>query len=257
MNRILLGVNGVLCQMNDVLVFGENKQEHDARLTAALNRIQEAGVTLNKEKCEFAKTELTFLGHLIDQHGIRPDPDKTSAIRSLSPPSNITELRRFLGMANQLGKFSSQLAQATQPLRELLSKTRAWHWVQTQETAFSQVKDELRKPTILAFYSPTAPTKVSADASSHGLGAVLLQENGGEWKPVAYASRSMSETEKRYAQIEKEALATAWACDKFANYIIGLKIIIESDHKPLVPLFGTKNLDNLPSRILRFRLKLA
>ena len=124
MNLILLGVNGVLCQM-DVLDFGENKQEHDARLTAALHRIQEAGVTLNKEKCEFAKTELTFLGHLIDQHGIRPDPDKTSAIRSLSPPSNITKLRRFLGMTNQLRKFSSQLAQATQPLRELLSKTRA------------------------------------------------------------------------------------------------------------------------------------
>ena len=159
MNLILLGVNGVLCQMDDVLVFGGNKQEHDARLTAALNRIQEAGVTLNKEKCEFAKTELTILGHLIDQHGIRPDPDTTSAIRSLSPPSNITELRRFLGMANQLEKFSSQLAQATQPLRELLSKTRAWHWGQAQETAFSQVKDELCKPTILAFYSPTAPTK--------------------------------------------------------------------------------------------------
>ena len=154
-------------------------------------------------------------------------------------------------MANQLGKFSSQLAQATQPLRELLSKTHAWHWGQAQETAFSQVKDELCKPTILAFYSPTAPTKVSADDSSHGLGAVLLQENGREWKPVAYASRCMSETEKRYAQIEKEALATV------ANYIIGLKIIIETDHKPLVPLFGTKNLDSLPPRILRFRLRLA
>ena len=110
---------------------------------------------------------------------------------------------------------------------------------------------------MLAFYTPDAPTKLSADASSHGLGAVLLQKTGGEWKPVAYASRSMSDTEKRYAQIEKEALATVWACDKFASYIVGLKFHIETDHKPLVPLLGSKHLDALPPRILRFRLRLA
>ena len=223
MSRILLGLNGILCQMDDVLVFGKGKEEHDVHLSSALNRFQEAGVTLNKEKCEFAKAELIFLGHLIDQHGIRPDPVKTMAIWSMSSPSNITELRRFLSMVNQLGKLSPQLAQMTQPLRELLSKNRAWQWGQAQEAAFVQVKEELCKPTVLAFYSSSTPTKLSADASSHGLGAVLLQKVEGEWKPIAYASRSMSETEKRYAQIEKEALAAVWACDKFASYIIGLK----------------------------------
>ena len=111
MSRILLGLNGILYQMDDVLVSGKDKEEHDVRLSSALNRIQDAGVTLNMEKCEFAKAELIFLGHLTDQHGIRPDPGKTLAIRSMSSPSNITELRRFLGMVNQLGKFSPQLAQ--------------------------------------------------------------------------------------------------------------------------------------------------
>ena len=257
MSKILAGLEGVLCQMDDVLVFGRDKEEHNARLIAALNRIRDAGVTLNREKCEFEKGKLLFLGHVIDQHGVQADPEKTSAIGGLSSPSNITELRRFLGMANQMGKFSPNLAQVTQPLRELLSKNRTWQWGCAQEEAFAQVKAELCKPTVLAFYTPDAPTKLSADASSHGLGAVLLQRSDGEWKPVAYASRSMSDTEKRYTQIEKEALATVWACDKFASYIVGLKFHIETDHKPLVPLLGSKHLDTLPPRILRFRLRLA
>ena len=96
---------------------------------------------------------------------------------------------------------------------------------------------------MLALFNPKAPTKISADASSYGLGAVLLQQVEEKWKPVAYASRSMTDTEKRYAQIEKEALAVTWS--------------ISTDHEPLVPLLSTKNLDNLPPRVLRFRLRLA
>ena len=98
---------------------------------------------------------------------------------------------------------------------------------------------------------------MSADASSFGLGAVLLQLDEQTWKPVAYASRALSDTERRYAQIEKEGLATTWACEKFSTYILGRSFVVESDHKPLVPLLNTKHLDNLPPRILRFRLRLA
>ena len=99
--------------------------------------------------------------------------------------------------------------------------------------------------------------KISADASSHVLGAVLLQETEDKWKPVAYASRSMSDTEKRYAQIEKEASSLTWACEKFQDYILGRNFHIETDHKPLVPLLSSKHLDTLPPRIVRFRLRLA
>ena len=104
----------------------------------------------------------------------------------------------------------------------LLSKKHTWLWGPPQEQAFARVKAELTKPTVLAMYDPEAPTKISADASSHGLGAVLMQSSGEEStrKPVAYASRAMTETERHYAQIEKEALATTWACDKFAPYIL-------------------------------------
>ena len=109
---------------------------------------------------------------------------------------------------------------------------------------------------VLALYDPQADTKISADASSHGLGAVLLQKHGKEWQLVAYASRAMTETETRYAQIEKEALAITWACEKFSTYILGKHISIETDHKPLIPILGSKHLDNLPTRVLRFRLRL-
>ena len=257
MSRILSGLEGVVCLMDDVLVFGSTQEQHKQRLNEVLHRVKEAGVTLNPNKCEFAKSELKFLGHLIDQEGIRADPEKTTAITEFATPTTVPQLRRFMGMVNQLGKFSPRLADLTQPLRQLLSKKSAWAWGPAQSKAFSDIKEELTKPTILALYDAQAPTKVCADASSYGLGAVIMQEISSIWRPIAYASRSMTETEKRYAQIEKEALAATWACEKFATYILGMKFHIETDHKPLVPLLGSKHLDSLPPRILRFRLRLS
>ena len=256
MSELLSGLEGVQCQIDDIVVFGKDSAEHDRCLEAVLSRIEQAGATLNPEKCEFNRKSLTFLGHVIDADGIRADPAKTEAIRKMSPPASVPGLRRFLGMANQLGKFTPNLAEITQPLRELLSKSRAWTWGPAQSAAYKQVQDELTKPTVLALYDPAAPSKVSADASSYGLGAVLLQLVDGSWRPVSYASRSMTETERRYAQIEKEALATTWACEKFSDYLLGKHFQVETDHKPLVPLLGTKHLDTLPPRILRFRLRL-
>ena len=252
MCRILQGLDGVLCLMDDVLVFGKDEAEHKARLTAALKRIQAAGATLNAEKCEFAKGRLKFLGHIIDQTGIQADPEKISAITEMKAPTTITELRCFLGMVNQLGKFSQNIAEFSHPLRQLLSPKNAWIWGPAQNEAFTRIKSELTQPTVLALYDLNAPTKIVADASSYGLGAVLLQDHDSRWKPIAYSSRTMSNTEQHYAQIEKEALAITWACERFSSYIIGKRVFIETDHKLLVPLLSTKNLDNLPPRILRF-----
>ena len=113
---MLDGLADVVCQMDDVLVFGATQQEHDRRLAATLERINAAGVSLNKEKCKFSVGVVKFLGHIVDKEGIRADPDKTSAILKMKPPQNITELRRFMGLANQLGKFSHHLAEITYPL---------------------------------------------------------------------------------------------------------------------------------------------
>ena len=116
MNKILDGLSGVVCLIDDILVHGTSKAEHDRNLEAALKCIQSAGITLNKDKCEFGKETIKFLGHVINAEGISPDPQKTAAIKKMKKPSNISELRQFIGMVNQLGKFSPNIAELSKPL---------------------------------------------------------------------------------------------------------------------------------------------
>ena len=125
-------------------------------------------MTLNKEKCLFNKPRLKFLGHIIDSSGISLDPDKSTAIKEFPPPCNVSDLRRFMGMVTQMGKFSPNIAQLSQPLRALLSSKQACCWEPKQQEAFTVVQGELTKPSTLAYYDPAAETKVSADASSRG-----------------------------------------------------------------------------------------
>lgn len=161
-----------------------------------------------------------------------------------------------MGMVNQMTKFFPNIAHISKPLRKLLSTKNAWTWEAIQEDSFIKLKEEIASPRVLALYDPAARTKISADASAYGLGAVLPQKQHDQWRPIAFSSRSLSETELRYAQIEKEALALTWALEKFSEYTLGKVIQLETDHKPLVPLLGQKSLDLLPPRVLRFRLRL-
>lgn len=257
MSQVLDGLKGVICMIDDVLVFGSTREEHDSRLLAVLQRIDQSGITLNAAKCEFRKASIRFCGYIIDNEGIHPDPCKTEALANMPACQNVAEVRRFLGMANQLGKFTPRLAQLSHPLRQLLSKGREWCWNDAQQKAFNSIKVELTSPAVLALYNPNFPTCVSADASSFGLGAVIAQkQHTGEWRPVAFQSRSLLPAEQRYSQIEKEALAITWACDRFSHYLLGVTFHIQTDHKPLVPIFSSKPLDQLPPRILRYRLRL-
>ena len=256
MTKLLTGLDGVVCHLDDILIHGVNQAEHDQRLKAVLSRLESAGLTLNN-KCEFSKRSITFLGHIIEQGTIKADPKKISAIKDFPQPTNITELQRFNGMVNQLGKFIPHLAQNNEPLRQLLHKDRQWLWSSQQEKAFQHIKDALINPPVLATYDSKLPTIVAADSSTYGLGAVLLQvQPDGKRLPVSFASRSLSAAEANYAVIEKEALAITWACEKFSDYVLGLDFTVETDHKPLVPLLTITDLPKLPVRILRFRLRL-
>ena len=160
-------------------------------------------------------------------------------------------------MVNQLGKFIPELAEMNKPLRQLLKKDHVWQWGPPQAQAFQAIKVALTSPPTLAHYDCEKPTVIAADACMYGLGAVLLQiQDDGSQRPICFASRSLTETEQRYAVIEKEALAKTWACEKFADYITGLDFTLETDHKPLVSLLSSKDLSQMPPRILRFRLRL-
>ena len=257
MSETLQGMDGVVCLIDDVLIAGKTKEDHDARLTAVLTRISKSGLTLNKPKCMFGATQIRFLGQLVDQSGARPDPDKVQTIQEMKAPTTVSEVRRFLGMVNQLSKFCPDLAEHTKPLRDLLSTKNAWLWSHSQEEAFQYLKTALSNSEVLALYNTSYRTVVSADASAYGIGAVLRQEQPNKkLQPVAYISRALTPTEQRYAQIEKEALAVTWASERFRDYLIGLHFEMQTDHKPLVSLLGSKNIDELPVRIQRFRMRL-
>lgn len=256
MLHILEGLEGTTCHMDDILVYGKDVKEHDRRLDAVLQRLNDAGVTLNEKKCEFRKKRTLYLGHVLEAAGISADPEKTAAIRKLPAPESVTQLRAFFGMLNHLMKFLPGLAEMTKPLRDLLASDAAWTWGPQQQQAFDRLKEQLAKTPVLTYYDPQRPHTLSVDASSYGLGAVLLQEDtDGQRRPVAYASRALTSTEQRYAQVEKEALAITWACEKFRMYILGLPFHIETDHKPLVPIFSTKRIDDLTPRLQRMRLR--
>ena len=126
--------------MDDILVFGDSYKQHDERLQAVFTRLEEYGVTLNPEKYEFAKEKVQFRGHVIGKDGIEVDPSKVEAIKKMKAPTNILELRRFLGMVNQMGKYLPNLAQTTKPLRDLLSKDSHWMWDRAREEAFNEIK---------------------------------------------------------------------------------------------------------------------
>ncbi|XP_064482891.1 uncharacterized protein K02A2.6-like [Ornithodoros turicata] len=217
MREILAGLDGVMCHMDDVLVFGPTPEDHDSRLRAALERLSAAGVTLNAQKCVFAVSTINFLGHRISGDGIRPDEHVLDAIQQLPVPSSKKDLRQLLGMATYLGRFVPHLADLLRPLTEMLSDKREFTWGPPQEDAFLRWKQLLSTPPVLGVYDVNKETTVSADASAYGLGAVFQKNTDGSRTVIAYASRTLSDPERRYAQIEKEGLALVWACEKLQD----------------------------------------
>ncbi len=257
MTEMLEGCSNVICHMDDILVWGKDREEHDKCLKVVLERIRDSGMTLNKEKCTFRTSKIKFLGHYIESGKVYIDPEKTAAIREIPAPKNRKELQSILGSVNFLVRHIPGRATLLAPLYDFLKADREFLWENAQKIAFDRLKKLLESPEVLAVYDVQRPTTISCDASSYGIGAVLLQKDeDGNQRPVAYVSWTLTCSEKNFAQIEKEALSIAWACNRLQNFLIGKEFVIETDHKPLVPILTTKFLDDLTPRLLRLRMKL-
>ncbi|UYV66794.1 hypothetical protein LAZ67_4002872 [Cordylochernes scorpioides] len=177
MSIILQGMDGVMCYLDDILIFASDSKTHDRILRLVLRKLKEAKVTLNKAKCVFGVPRINFLGHILDEDGIRPDPAKIEAVAKMPAPTDVHGVRRFIGMVNHLGRFVENLSEIVAPLNQLLVKGQDFVWDCNQERAFRKLKELLTTQPILAAYDVRKQTMVSSDASSYGLGAVLKQED--------------------------------------------------------------------------------
>ena len=258
LDNALGGLKGVIPIFDDILIYGveETKAsaiaDHDQQLIALLERCRSKGIKLNKEKCKFRLPEVTFMGHVISEEGLKPDPVKLQGVKEMPTPTSKQDVKRLLGMVNYLQKFAPNLSAATAPMRELLKEQNEFLWDNDiQGRSFEQVKQIISEAPVLKYFDPKADTELQCDASDKGLGACLMQEG----QPVAYASRAMTDAEVNYAQIEKELLAIVFGVERFEQYVHGRPVKIETDHKPLESIFK-KTLVSAPKRLQRMMLRL-
>lgn len=253
---VLQGCEGVNNISDDLIIHGRDEAEHRRRLEAVLKRLSERGLTLNKEKSKFYMSKLTFMGHVLSRHGIAPDDSKVEAITKAKRPENASEVRSFMGLVTYCSKFIPDLATVAEPLRRLTKHNVSFQWKREQHEAFESVKRSMANAATLAYFdrSKDAKTQVIADASPVGLGAVLIQEQNGEFRPVYYASRTLTDVERRYSQTEKEALALVWACERFHMYLYGIHFELITDHKPLETIYSARSRPS--ARIERWVLRL-
>lgn len=239
MERLLRDIDGVLCLLDDVLVTGDTREQHCQRLELVFSRLQDAGLVLNKDKCNLFKDSVTYLGFVIDRHGIHKCSNKVKAMITAKCPTNVHELKSFLGLVNYYRIFVPNASSILSPLNSLLQKETKWEWTPTHEQAFLKIKEELAAENTLAHYDPQLKLVLTVDASPWGLGAILGQLEGDTERPLAYASRALSNAERNYSQIEKEATAIVFGIRRFHQYLYGLDVpfILRTDHKPLMYIF--------------------
>ena len=233
----MIDVPGTCVYLDDILVSGTSLTDHLSNLRKTLCRLHKNEVKLRRDKCQFMSREITYLGYIINAEGIYPSKEKFQALLDMPEPRSIAQLKSFLGLVS---RFLKDIATKLQPFYLMLRKNTQWRWGERERKLFEKIKDMLKKPLTLFHYDPTKKLQLSCDASEYGLGAVLTQTFNGEDRPIYFASRVMSPAEKRYSQIDKEALAIIYGVKKFHNFLFGRPFVIFSDHKPLQYILGAK-----------------
>lgn len=256
LNEALNGLEGVFTIADDIIVVGCGETEQSAKndnaqkLEKLNKRCEEQNIVLNDQKKAEGK-EITFHGHKITDKGVLPDNDKIEAVLKMKRPTDVTEVRRFCGLVQYMARFLPDLANTLEPIRKLTKNDVEWNWSSECEDAWNSVKTQITNAPILSYFDPDKELVVQVDSSQNGLGAVLLQDG----KPIEFASRALKPTERKWAQIEKEALAVLYGLEKFDQYTYGRKVTIQNDHKPLERIL-IKPLSQAPKRLQDIIMKL-
>ncbi|XP_055307289.1 uncharacterized protein K02A2.6-like [Sitodiplosis mosellana] len=239
MESLLSQFANVFCFQDDIVVTGNNFAGHLSTLRKVLTKLQEAGLRLNVGKCKFFQSKISYLGFDVDKNGLSKNQERTKSVIDSPQPTNVSELRAFIGMVNHHSKFIPNFAQRMIPLYDLLKKDVDYVWTRACQEAFESMKKEICSDTILAHFDANKPIILTTDACGTAVAGRLshIFEDGSD-RPVAFVSRALNNAEKNYSTFEKEALAIIFSVTKLRQYLLGNKFILRTDHKPLVTIFG-------------------
>lgn len=240
--------------VDDIIIFGCSLKHHNQNLVKTFDRLRKYNLKVNPLKCNFLKTEVTYLGHLITNEGIKTDPKKYDVVKNYPEPTSADEAKRFIAFCNYYRRFIPKFAEIAKPLNNLSKKDVEFTWNEECRKAFSELKQKLINPPILKYPNFNETFILTTDASNYALGAVLSQGEIGEDLPISYASRTLNKYELNKPIIEKELLSIHWAINFFRPYLYGRKFVVVTDHRPLVSLFSHKNPS---SKLTRIRLDLS
>ncbi|XP_066267523.1 uncharacterized protein [Branchiostoma lanceolatum] len=232
----LAGVGWDVClaYLDDSVVFTRTFDDHLHALQEVFTRFRRAGLKLNPAKCRFAQQEVTFLGHVVSRHGVAPDPANTCRVRDWPTPTCQKDARSFLGLASFYRKFVPGFATVAEPLVRLTDKNHRFKWTPACQTAFEHLKTQLTSPPLLAFPDFSREFYLATDASTFDIGAVLTQDHGTTRCVVAYASKTLSKTQRRWSTYDREFWAAVWAIRQFRPYLYGRQFQLSTDHRPLL-----------------------
>jgi len=257
MNAALTGLNGIkafVC-LDVIIIYAVDLTEHESRLEEVFQRLRKFLLELQPSECQFLKREVVYLGHLITDTGVKPDPAKFSSVRDHPVPRNPTEIKQFLGLSVYNRRFIEQYSQIPKPLTTLLKNGQPFGWTAECQAAFETLIRKLIQAPILQYPNFEEPFILTTDESQYAIGSVISQGREiGKYLPIAYASRTLNKAEQNYSTTEKELLSIVWSVKHFGPYLLGRQFKIYTDYQPLKWLFNVKDPG---SRLMRWRIELA
>ena len=240
MENLTMDLPGVAVFLDDMLVSGKDAKDHLSNLESLLTRLNDKGLRCNLDKCQFAQQTVEYLGHTLSAEGISKG-SKVEAVIKMPPPTDVSNLKSFLGSVQFYGKFIPNLATISEPLYRLTKKASTWKWGNEEQETFEKLKKVLASDQVLVHFDPEKELGLACDASNVGIGAVLFHRYpDGSERSIANVSKTLTTAERNYSQIHKEALAIIFGLRKFYQFLYGRQFILVTDHKPLTSLFGPK-----------------